>query len=87
MAVTGYIEDHANNTPYVVQKLRRIADDMRYIYATELIHAAKAIDPRKRAGNGKFGKGTEKIWTAFHKKWPFTKMNAPSRPTYRPPTN
>lgn len=80
MAVAGDIEDHANNTPFVMQKLRKIADNMCYIYATELIHAAQAIDLRMRAGNTKFGKGTEKIWTAFRKKVSFYENERPISP-------
>ena len=53
---------------------------MCYIYATELIHAAQAIDLRKRAGNTKFGKGTEKIWTALRKKVRFYENERPISP-------
>ncbi len=80
MAVAGDIEDHANNTPLIVQKLRKITDNLRYIYATELIHAAQAIDLRKRAGNSKFGKGTDRIWMEFRKKVAFYENERPISP-------
>ena len=80
MVVAGDIEDHANNTPYVVQKLRKIVDDMRYIYGTELIHAAQAIDLRKQSGTVKFGIGTEKIWKAFREKVAFYRNERPISP-------
>ena len=80
MPVAGDIEDHANNTPYVVQKLRKIVDDMRYIYGTELIHAAQAIDLRKQNGTVKFGKGTEMIWNAFRENVAFYRNERPISP-------
>lgn len=80
MSVAGDIEDHANNTPLVIRKLRAIVDNMRYIYGTELIHAAQAIDLRKMAGVTKFGKGTERIWSAFRKRVAFYKNERPISP-------
>lgn len=67
MAVAGAIEDHASNTPLVVQKLRRIVDDMKYIYGMEMIHACQAISLRKRDSHVKLGKGTEKVYSEFRK--------------------
>ncbi len=45
-AVAGDIEDHASNTPYVVQKTRKIVDNLYYILGIEAIHAAQACDLR-----------------------------------------
>lgn len=80
MALAGDIEDHANNTPLVVQKLRKIVDNMRYIYGMELIHAAQAIDLRRRSGCSKFGIGTERLWTEFRKKVAFYENERPISP-------
>jgi histidine ammonia-lyase len=46
-AVAGNIEDHANNTPYVVQKTRKIIDNLYYILGIEAMHAAQACDLRQ----------------------------------------
>lgn len=46
-ALEGDIEDHANNTPYVVQKTRKIIDNLYYIFGIEAIQAAQACDLRQ----------------------------------------
>ena len=46
-AVAGNIEDHCSNTPYVVQKTRKIVDNLYYILGIEAIHAAQACDLRQ----------------------------------------
>lgn len=45
-SIAGDIEDHANNTPYVVDKLSKIVDNMFYILGIEAMHAVQAIDLR-----------------------------------------
>lgn len=45
-AVAGDIEDHCSNTPYVVQKTRKIVDNLYYILGIEAMHAAQACDLR-----------------------------------------
>lgn len=57
-AVAGNIEDHANNTPYVVQKTRKIIDNLYYILGIEIMHAAQACDlrPEKEFRLGNAGK-------------------------------
>jgi len=77
MAVAGDIEDHANNTPIAVQKLRKIVDNMRYIYGMELIHACQAIDLRKRKADIKLGQGTEIVFKEFRK---YVKLYENDRP-------
>jgi len=39
-SVAGEIEDHANNTPFVVTKTKKIVDNLRYILGIEALHAA-----------------------------------------------
>lgn len=46
-AVAGDIEDHCSNAPYVVQKTRKIVDNLYYILGIEAIHAAQACDLRQ----------------------------------------
>lgn len=48
------MEDHANNTPFVVKKTGQIVDILRYIIGIEAMHAAQAIDLREDIvlGNG-----------------------------------
>lgn len=55
-SLAGDIEDHANNSPYVVQKTAKIVDNLRYILGIEAMHAAQAIDLRKAT---RLGKGTK----------------------------
>ena len=52
-SVAGDMEDHANNSPYVVQKTRKIVDNMYYILGMEAMHAAQAIDLRTDITLGK----------------------------------
>ncbi len=54
--LAGEIEDRSTNAAYVVQKSRKILDNLRYILAIELLHAAQALDYRR---DKKFGKGTK----------------------------
>lgn len=67
-AVAGDIEDHASNAPYVVQKTRRIVDDIYYILGIEAMHAAQAMDLRKGVS---MGKGTRAAFEAIREVIPF----------------
>lgn len=51
-SLAGEMEDKSCNTPHVVQKLRKITDNLRYIFALEMIHAAQAVDYRKGKSTG-----------------------------------
>lgn len=66
--VAGDIEDHANNSPYVVRKTRRMVDDMYYILGIEAMHAAQAMDFRKGV---KMGKGTVAAYKSIREVIPF----------------
>lgn len=46
-ALAGDMEDISTNGPLVMQKHRQILDDLFYILAVEVIHAAQAMDLRK----------------------------------------
>ncbi|OAA92185.1 HAL/PAL/TAL family ammonia-lyase [Clostridium ljungdahlii] len=67
-AVAGEIEDHACNAVYVVQKTRKIVDDLIYILAIEAMHASQAVDLRK---NPDLGKGSRAIYEAIRSEIPF----------------
>ena len=80
MSLAGGIEDHANNTPFVVQKLRKAADNLAYIYGMELIHGCQAIDLRKRKSKIRLGRGTEAAWKAFRKEVALYENDRPISP-------
>ncbi|KAB3534803.1 aromatic amino acid lyase [Alkaliphilus pronyensis] len=67
-SLAGDIEDHANNTPYVVKKTSKIVDNLRYILGIEAMHAAQAIDLRKAT---KLGKGTKAAYEVIREEIPF----------------
>ncbi len=67
-SLAGDIEDHANNTPYIIQKTRKIIDDLIYILGIEAIHAAQAIDLRSDIHTGK---GTRAAYQAIREVVPY----------------
>ncbi len=71
-SLAGDIEDHANNSPYVVNKTAKIVDNLRYILGIEAIHAAQAIDLRKAT---RLGKGTRIAYEAIREEIPFLDMD------------
>lgn len=83
MAVAGAIEDHANNTPLAVQKLRKAVDNMKYIYGMEMIHSCQAIRLRKRNSDIPLGKGTSKAFEKFCEIIPLYENDRPISPDIR----
>lgn len=73
-SLAGDIEDHANNTPYIVQKTRKIVDNLYYILGIEAIHAAQAIDLRTDIH---MGKGTKAAYEAIREEIPFLDKDRP----------
>ena len=67
-SLAGDMEDHANNSSYVVQKTRKIVDDMYYILGMEAMHAAQAIDLRT---NASLGKGSKIAYETIRSEIPF----------------
>lgn len=67
-SVAGNIEDHANNSPLVVDKLIKIVDNLRYIIGIELMHAVQAIDLR---GEKELGEYTKKAYNLIREEIPF----------------
>lgn len=67
-SLAGEIEDHANNSPYVVQKTRKIVDNLLYILGIEALHSVQAIDLRTDVT---LGKGTKKAHQIIREKISF----------------
>ena len=72
MPVAGDIEDTFTQLLQTGDRLGQIAENTRYVYGLELLHAAQAIDLR-RIKSGKFAMSsdTDKLYTAFRKVSPF----------------
>jgi len=67
-SLSGDLEDHAANSPYVVSKIREMADRVIYILAIEALHAVQAIDLR---GNPALGLGTRAGYELLRTHIPF----------------
>jgi histidine ammonia-lyase len=71
-ALAGSIEDHATNAPLVVKRVANIENDLRFILGMELMHAAQAVDLRKRkAPELPLGRGTRIVYAAYRQEVPF----------------
>lgn len=72
LSLAGDIEDHANNLPHIAQRVRKIADNLKYILGMEMMHAAQAVSLRKQAAPGlPLGKGTAAAYEEFRKAIPW----------------
>jgi histidine ammonia-lyase len=68
MAVSGEIEDHANNLPHIAQRVRRIVDNLKYILGMEAMHAAQAITLRLEKNPAlPLGKATAAAYQEFRR--------------------
>ena len=67
-SLAGDMEDHANNAPYIVQKTRKIVDNMFIILGIEAMHAAQAVDLRNDIH---MGKGTKAAYNSIRTAVPF----------------
>lgn len=68
-SVAGNIEDHATNSPYVVEKLNKSVDNLYYILGMEVMHAAQAVDLRGIVDA--LGTKTRKTYEIFREEVPF----------------
>lgn len=73
-SLAGDIEDHANSTPYIVQKTRKIVDNLYYILGIEAMHGAQAVDLRSDIH---LGKGTKAAYMAVREEIPFLDKDRP----------
>lgn len=81
--VAGNIEDVATNAPLAASKLSLAVDNLYYIVAMELIHAAQAIDLRKQQNpNLKLSDKTQKLYTDFRKVVKFLDTDRPLTPDF-----
>lgn len=48
LSLSGDIEDHCTNAPYVAKRLNKMVDNLYYIFGIELLHAAQAVELRTR---------------------------------------
>ena len=66
--MAGHIEDLASNSTMVSCNMRKIIDNLYYMAAIELMHAAQAVDLRKPPS---LGFGTGKLFEAYRRVVPF----------------
>lgn len=70
--MAGGIEDRATNSTLVVHRLNRTLECLRRLVGLELIHAAQAVDLRRRlTPHIALGHGTASLFAAFRKQVPF----------------
>lgn len=74
----GGIEDVASNAPLVVDRVSRMVDNLYYIVGMELMHAAQAVDLRRRATPTlALGHDTSRLYEAYRGVVPFLDRDRP----------
>jgi len=68
-SISGNIEDHSTNAPYIIEKMNKVIDNLYYILAMEAMHAAQAIDLRNVVN--KIGITTCKFYHLIRNEIPF----------------
>lgn len=68
IATSNETEDHSCNAPFVMSKVRKIVDNLRYILGIELMHACQAIDLKEIEN---LGRGSGIAYRLFREKVPF----------------
>jgi len=78
VSVAGEIEDISTNLPLILQRIRKILDNLYYILGMELMHSSQAIDLRKK-GNSSFriGKRTHKLYHHYRMEVAFIEKDRP----------
>lgn len=77
LSVAGEIEDHATNAPFVIEKTRKILDNLYYILGMEAMHAAQAVDLR---GDIRLGEGSKILYEKIRSVIPFLDVDRPLSP-------
>lgn len=67
-SLAGDIEDHANSVAYIVQKTRKMVDNLYYVIGIELMHGAQAVELRNDIH---MGKGTKAAYETIRSEVPF----------------
>lgn len=71
-SLAGGMEDHATNMPHIVQRLRRIVDNLKYVLGMEMIHAAQALTLRLNINSElRLGRGTAAAYEEFRRTVPW----------------
>lgn len=79
--VAGGIEDVATNSLLTVHRLERLNENLRCILGMELLHAAQAVDLRRRKDPAlKLGTGTEVLLATYRRVVPFLDRDRPLTP-------
>jgi histidine ammonia-lyase len=74
----GGIEDVASNAPLVANRVGRIVDNLYYIVGMELMHAAQAVDLRRRgAPSLALGRETARLRETYRSVVPFLDRDRP----------
>jgi len=74
----GGIEDVASNAPLVVDHIGRLVDNLYYIVGMELMHAAQAVDLRRRAVPSlALGRESSRLLMAYRAVVPFLEQDRP----------
>jgi histidine ammonia-lyase len=74
----GGIEDVSSNAPLVVDRVGRMVDNLYYIVGMELMHAAQAVDLRRRATPSLvLGRETSALHAAYRAVVPFLDRDRP----------
>ena len=68
LSMAGHIEDTACNSVMAATNMRKIIDNLYYMTAIELMHAAQAVDLREHPV---LGEETEKLFEAYREIVPF----------------
>lgn len=68
LCMSGNIEDMASNSTMAASNMRKIIDNLYYMAAIELMHAAQAVDLRKPAS---LGLETRKFFDSYRKVIPY----------------
>jgi len=81
LPVAGDIEDTGTNSTFAAARVSQIVDDLYYITGLELMHAAQAVDLRRRANPSlALGRGTSTLRTSYREVVPFLDQDRPLTP-------
>jgi histidine ammonia-lyase len=81
LPLAGAIEDTASNSAAAAQRVLRIIDNLYYVVGLELMHAAQAVDLRRRADPDlTFGRGTGALLRDFRQVVSFLDHDRPLTP-------
>jgi histidine ammonia-lyase len=81
LPLAGDIEDTASNSAAAAQRVHRIIDNLYYVIGLELMHAAQAVDLRRRADPDlALGRGTGALLRSFRQVVSFLDHDRPLTP-------